>query len=765
MNWLSTWLFHPALALGVAAVASPILIHILSRRRFKLVRWPAMEFLLAAHKRNRRRVQIEQLILLALRCLIVALLAMLVARPFLRPSAAAAILGSAPRTERIILLDDSFSMGYRLAAGQTVFARAAQSVDQLARWIAGESPDDSLTLLRTSQTKQPLVALPGLGEENLARLHDALSQSAATDLAAGPADALPAIADLIRSAPVHANTAVWIITDLQRKDWLPENLVAAGQSSSSRPPSVIAPLAALAAAGRSIRLTLVDVGAEHPDNLALTAIDATAPRAIARVPGRYLVSVTNFSDAAVNDAELRVAIAEQALPPVALKRIEPHQTLRESVEANFPNEGSNRIVADVAASSAPDRLPLDNRRGFGADVAAAISLLIVDGEPSNDDFRDEVHLLKTALSPAGRVSSGNDIRVITDEQLATIDFRSFDAVFLANVYRVDENAQHKLEQYVRDGGGLVIFTGDQIDTALYNDRLFAAGRGLLPAELGETISVIGDGQGVTIDSWDAAHPIFRPFAGEAAQLLRGARFYAFTAARPAGETAATSAPASQTTTTRPAARALATLTDAERSPLMIERSYGDGRVLLVTTSADMEWNAWGRDPSYLPVMLQIAQYVVRPSEFTGQVIAGNPIRLSIDPNQFALTAKLRLPSYPADPPYPIEAKPSDTGFHLLWDRTDHVGLYSLELKRPSGDSLLRYIYVNPDPRESDLRRATPDELRAALHEMKFEYVRNIESAADQSASARRELWWPIVLVVVGLLMVEQTLARWFGARG
>ena len=78
----------PALAwAGAGAVAAPILIHLLARRRFKRIRWAAMDFLIDAERRNRRRIRMEEWILLALRCLAVALLGLLVARPFITPSA------------------------------------------------------------------------------------------------------------------------------------------------------------------------------------------------------------------------------------------------------------------------------------------------------------------------------------------------------------------------------------------------------------------------------------------------------------------------------------------------------------------------------------------------------------------------------------------------------------------------------------------------------------------------------------------------------
>ncbi|MCB9865116.1 MAG: BatA domain-containing protein [Phycisphaerales bacterium] len=106
-------LLNPALFWGgAAAVSVPILIHLLARRRFRRIRWAAMAFLVDAEKRNRRRVRIEELILLALRCLAVFLIGLFIARPFMKATGIAAVLGGSERTERIFLLDDSFSMGY-----------------------------------------------------------------------------------------------------------------------------------------------------------------------------------------------------------------------------------------------------------------------------------------------------------------------------------------------------------------------------------------------------------------------------------------------------------------------------------------------------------------------------------------------------------------------------------------------------------------------------------------------------------------------------
>ncbi len=117
MTWLSgIWsslggfMLSPLFAvLGVLAISSPIIIHLLNKRRFKIVDWAAMDFLFDADKRNRRRLRLENLILLLLRCLAMILIGLLLARLFI-PTGMAASLIESPQFERIVVLDDSLSM-------------------------------------------------------------------------------------------------------------------------------------------------------------------------------------------------------------------------------------------------------------------------------------------------------------------------------------------------------------------------------------------------------------------------------------------------------------------------------------------------------------------------------------------------------------------------------------------------------------------------------------------------------------------------------
>src|SRR4051794_13583776 len=106
MLMLDVFLNPGFLAVAAALVSVPIIIHLINRMRFKRIRWAAMEFLLKAQKRNRRRLIIEQLLLLFLRCLLVALAGLMVLR-WVGPSFSDF---GGKQNLHIVLLDDTLSM-------------------------------------------------------------------------------------------------------------------------------------------------------------------------------------------------------------------------------------------------------------------------------------------------------------------------------------------------------------------------------------------------------------------------------------------------------------------------------------------------------------------------------------------------------------------------------------------------------------------------------------------------------------------------------
>ena len=178
-----SWFLNPWMLLGGLAIASPIIIHLLNKRRFKIVQWAAMDFLFEADKKNRRRVQLENFILLMLRCLAMLLVALMFSRPFL-PSSVTSVLQQAQKIERVILVDDSLSQRVLLDAEPAFDVTKRQIKEMLGELAESDRTEDWLTLMLTSNPEQPLLANEPLTKSTLPSLIEAIDDLECADQSA-----------------------------------------------------------------------------------------------------------------------------------------------------------------------------------------------------------------------------------------------------------------------------------------------------------------------------------------------------------------------------------------------------------------------------------------------------------------------------------------------------------------------------------------------------------------------------------------------------
>ncbi|MBI5364228.1 MAG: BatA domain-containing protein, partial [Planctomycetes bacterium] len=113
---------NAGLLAGLALASVPLIIHLLNRQRHKPMPWAAMRFVQAAWKKTRRRVELENLLLLLLRMAAVALLALAIARPFSGAKNPLAGLTES-RRDLVLLVDASASRGWREGV-ETSFEKA-----------------------------------------------------------------------------------------------------------------------------------------------------------------------------------------------------------------------------------------------------------------------------------------------------------------------------------------------------------------------------------------------------------------------------------------------------------------------------------------------------------------------------------------------------------------------------------------------------------------------------------------------------------------
>src|SRR3954451_17245250 len=208
-------LLSPLLIWGTLLGAIPIIIHLLNRRRFRQVEWAPMRYLKLTIRRNRRRIQIEQLLLLLLRIALLVLLFFYLARPVLNPTGLEHWLGTGGRSSQIVLIDDSLSMGYA-ASGGVEGAAFSRAKDVATALLAAARPQDRCTLLTTSAPRVPV--LHEVEETRRDELSAAGAALPTTATHAAWTSVLAGVDEVIRSC-TYPTRQLTIITDLRKAGW------------------------------------------------------------------------------------------------------------------------------------------------------------------------------------------------------------------------------------------------------------------------------------------------------------------------------------------------------------------------------------------------------------------------------------------------------------------------------------------------------------------------------------------------------------------
>ena len=493
MNFL-----NPLYLFGLAAASIPILLHLFTRRRPREVRFPSLEFLSEVNQSEIRRLKLKQWLLLLLRTLAVAALALAMSRPALKGGVTG---GGRAATSGVVLLDQSGSVSAPTRGGSR-FSDARRAAEDLFTTLGSQ---DELLLVPYDDTPHPVSPRP---LADLPRLRAALQNLApgarTTDHRAALAFAARALAES------HAlNRELFWLSDFQDAGF-----ADAGGSAS--------PLATRGAPWDAARVYLLPFAPLTTPNAALTdvqlapseqggALEVTA-RAAGGNPGDLAVEVRDTDGgASLGRGFLSMPERGEAATVVPLTAV--------------PERGG---IAELPA----DALPLDDRRAFAAGRAGRLRVLVrEDGGPRP---------LRLALE-AGGAGSGLDVSAVTAEELPA-GLADADVVVLDDIEHLGAVESQALLDWYRSGGALFVVLGTRADAAAWNASLIGAlglgplgetanasagaawrltrvtpGHAVLagfPARPGEplsaarfqTIRVLGAGRGRTLLEFDRAHP-------------------------------------------------------------------------------------------------------------------------------------------------------------------------------------------------------------------------------------------------------------------
>lgn len=701
----------PLLLSGLALASVPVIIHLLNRRRFIRIDWAPMEYLKLTLRKNRRRIQLEQWLLLAVRVLAVAALFFAVARPTISNNALAQLLASPGRAARFIVIDDSLSMGAE-SLGKSALSRAKGAAVELLKHA---QPQDSITVLTASEPETPLVREAHLDRPDAVV---ALVQSVKMTHAFGH------WAEILRKVDTHVERSsqpvreVVLFTDLRAAGW------DAGVSD----------VVDRWAAG-NVSLRIIDVGSSVPANVVLKSLEQTSPIALVHTPVTFLARVRNDGSdrTPAQEATLTVDGKPQS---IQLPEFPAKTDVDLPLTVTFDSPGTHGIELALPR----DSLPQDNVRFASVEVRGSLAIEVVDGEPDPRPFESETDFLELAYA-VGRQPW--QITRMTDSQWASNPLGAPDVMVLANVGSISERRAGELAAQVEAGLGLMIFLGEQVDPTAYNRILFREGRGILPAEIVRYRE--GEAAGLVIENFsDSPLAPLAKLKSEALAKVRPKRFAEVSVPAEAGE----------------AVRVLARWNDSRQSPAIVEKRIGEGRVLLWTITADKKWSDWPMDGSYVLAVRQAAMAIASHSMDRDNVTAGQPLRYRLDKRGIPLQAGVKAPGH--DDPQVVAVDKSNPKFpQLRFDKTAQAGFYRMEWKDPVLGNLARLFAASPDARESNLAPIQMSELKTLVGKLRPEVVRLGEKRAD-AGGAGTELWRTAVWTLLGLVVVESCLAAWVG---
>ena len=670
-------------ALGAALL--PVLIHLLNRRRPKTIPFSNVAFLQELQQSRMRRMRLRQIVLLILRTLAIAMLALAFARPTLR----GVLTGGSGSTAAVLLVDNSFSMGYRTDDGRLLDLakeRSAEALDTFDR-------DDTVWLFSFSDAPTRLdrgVQDPGFLRDQIRRI-ELMSQN--TDILAAVQEAA-----MVLSTSRATNREVYLFTDMARSGWI------SGKDS-------------LHFGGRRPSLYVVPLGQDTPVNV---SVDSARVREEITVAGRPITvdaHVTNHGETKVSEMVAHLYVNGQRVGQELLN-LEAGGARTVSFPYTPQRGGSVSGYVEIEE----DRLPLDDRRYFTAEVPERIRVLLVGGT------LDDTYFLRKAFA-SGRDEV--DAQAIPADQLSAALLFETDVAILCNVPTLRPMQVRSVHQAVERGRGLILCLGERVEPSFYNRNLFP---GLIGIRLGERMGGDRDAY-YSFGRMNLGHPVLRGLVDEdgggSPQVYRA---YGVSAA-PEVET----------------------IVQYSSGGLALG---GGGKVLLLTTALDLRWTDLPVRGLFVPLFYRMVQHLAtdlsaRASFLVGQSVTRRIERAARETRVTCETpgGETRLLSQGA------ASRPgSDTAGGGVWKIgiVEEPGLWRV---RSEGEEIDRFA-VNVDERESRMERVSEERMEQILNGP----IRIVDSDSPLREEVLRyrhgrELWRPCLLFALTLLLTELWIGR------
>lgn len=711
---------NAVLLFGLAAAAIPIIIHIINRSRFRTVQWGAMHLLEQVLRTRRRRIQLEQMILLAIRTAIPLFLVLCLARPVIK--GASGLLGQ-NKTSLFVLVDDSASMGVAVGSS-TRFVEATTAARQIVESLPRASETNIVWMSQNGSTD--------LGPSyDLTRMAGLLTSAEGGAGVADPVAALSRVLSRLGNAQYPDRQAL-VLSDFQKVSW-PESAKSARADM----------IEAMRKLDLPCNVSLLRIGGQGADNIAVDALEVSQSVLAVGQKARIRASVRNYGTGQPQDLRVyfRVDGEERGVSQV---RIGPKETGQALFQYAFDKAGSHVVEVQVDA----DSLKADNVRRCSVEVWEHLPVLIVSGDIRPEPLKSESAFLEIALQPFAMLGGkkGNDLvkaTVMSPDQVKPEDIDATRVIILANVGQLPDRLRDLVARFVEEGGGLLVFPGDRVDANWYNNQFFNT-LGLLPCSFQPIVDRSEKGAvAAAIVSQNFQHPALSLFNDPRNGTLGDAEIRKWYPLHPP-ETGADKV------------WVFARLDSGD--PFLAEKTFGAGRVIQSAVPCDADWSNLPMRPSYLPLMQQLVIYLASTVHPPRNLFVGQRLAAIVPSNR---AGKVATVSDAEGKKHDVTIQNKGRFGLVEYDRTEHPGTYTLDI--PGGEKI--YYAVNTPPEESDLTPLDDDSLQAMGKELGVQVATSVSEYLDQDKQRRfgREIWQQLLWLVAALMILEVYLEHRFAS--
>lgn len=704
----SLMFMQPWFLVGLLAALGPPIIHLIHRRRRRRVAFSSLRFLVQSDRRSARRYRLVDLLVMAMRMALLALLALALAQPVMRPAGSEGVRFG--RLSMGVVLDDSASM-QRAVSGNSLFTEAVEGTRRLLRGVPG---DGEAFVLRSSGRTPRRLAAPASPPGSLAAgLSDLECSHSGRPLAGTIEEASRKLG--------HSklqNRVLVVVTDGQRRAFEQLEILDAG-----------------ALAERVDRVFILDVAGDRGTselrrNIGVTNLTMFPRTIFPGMPVEFGARVLNCAEEPTT-ATVSVWVGDRNVQQRRTE-LEPGMPTEITLTHAVSGQGGRRVAVRLE----PDGLAADNVRYSTLRVLPQIRVLLVAPRP---EAVDEALFVRTALrpmdSPTYSGESPVDLTEMTWAEAGGVNFMAYDAVCAVAGPGMPAALVEDIQDYVARGGWVLAMPGVGM---MESDS--AAQEQVAPLFGGLPIKGVwngrADGETEGFGEIERDHPVFSMLGRTSSELFDATRFHAYLQF--------------DQSDLSEGHRVVARLENG--APCVLEWRGDGGRILFWASGPHPAWNTLPTQPLLLPLLYETMKYLAAPNQAErleeGRIDSGFEA-----PVPFTNRRRTVRVVHPDGRERQVELAPDER--RLRYRRADRPGMYTVDVPGESVEPV--EVPVNLAAEEIPLERADLAEVTKALPAgTRAEVVRDARDLAERLSHAVEGIMLnPWLLGVALALMVGQ----------